>query len=67
MKRFSMMFVTSMMKIMKKIGAIGEPHVLPGMQSGANLIVSYMIRFQSSPVDIEKSSEKLMWKLVKFL
>ena len=27
---------------------------------------SYIIRFQSSPVDIEKSKEKLIWKLVKF-
>ena len=27
---------------------------------------SNMILFQSSPVEMEKSSEKLMWKLVKF-
>lgn len=59
MKRFSMMFVTSMMKERKNMGAMDEPQVLPGMQSGGNLMQSNMIRFQSSPVDIEKSNEKL--------
>ena len=59
MNRLSMMLETSMMNIMKNTGAIGEPHVLPGIQSADVFIVSYMIRFQSSPVDMEKSSEKL--------
>ena len=67
MNRLSMMFVTSIMKMMKNTGAMVEPHVLPGMQSGPVFIVSYIILFQSSPVDMEKSSEKLMWKFVKFL
>ena len=54
------------MKERKKTGAILEPHVFPSMQSGANLIQSYIMRFQSSPVEIEKSKEKLIWKFVKF-
>ena len=67
MNRLSITLLTIRLKERKKIGAMVEPHVLSGMQSGGNLIVSYMILFQSSPVDMEKSKEKLMWKLVKFL
>ena len=65
--RFSMIFETIMMNDRKKTGAMEMPHVLSGMHSGDVSIVSYMILFQSSPVDIEKRSEKLIWKLVKFL
>jgi hypothetical protein len=37
------------------------------MQSGAVKLQSYMILFQSSPVEIEKSRRKLRSKTVKFL
>ena len=37
------------------------------MQSGSTLLQSYMMRFQSSPVEIEKSSKKERSKTVKFL
>ena len=66
MKRFSIMLLTIMMNDRKNTGAIGEPHVLPEMQFGGTSMQSYMILFQSSPVDMEKSSKKLMWKFVKF-
>ena len=62
-----MMLETIMLKVRKKSGAIPEPQVLSGMQSAEVSIVSYMILFQSSPVEIENRSEKLIWKLVKFL
>ena len=62
-----MMFDTIMMKVRKKMGAIEVPQDSPGMQLGDVFIVSYIILFQSSPVPIEKRSEKLRWKLVKFL
>ena len=62
------MFVTIIMKHMKKSGASPvDTQFFPGMQSGSTCIQSYMILFQSSPVDIENNSEKLWWKLVKFL
>ena len=48
-----------MMNVKKNTGAIEEPQVRPSMQSGGKRIVSNIIRFQSSPVEIEKSSEKL--------
>ena len=67
MNRFSMTLVTTMMNVRKKTGAIDEPQVLSGTQSGGSRIVSNMILFQSSPVEIEKSREKLRWKLLKFL
>jgi len=54
-----MTLLTTMMKVRKKTGAILEPQLTSGSHSGGNRIVSYMIRFQSSPVEIEKSSEKL--------
>lgn len=44
---------------MKNSGAKTLPPLPVSLQSN-------MIRFQSSPVEIEKSSEKLWWKLVKF-
>ena len=54
-----MTLVTTMMNVRKKTGAIDEPQVLSGIQSGGNRIQSYMNLFQSSPVAIEKSREKL--------
>ena len=62
-----MMLLTSMLKNRKNTEAIGEPHVFPGMQSGAVLLQSYMTLFQSSPVEIENNIIKLLWKSVKFL
>ena len=44
---------------MKNNGARDVPQVFPGMQFGSNLMQSYMILFQSSPVDIENNREKL--------
>ena len=66
MKRLSMMCVTIRMNDRKKTGAMLVPHVLPGIQSGSVRMQSYMILFQSSPVEIAKSNWKLMWKFVKF-
>ena len=62
-----MMLETIMLKVRKNSGAMPEPQVLSGMHSGVVSIVSYMILFQSSPVEIENRSEKLIWKLLKFL
>ena len=57
-----------MMKDRKKIGAMPEPQVSPDMQlSSGSLQQSYIILFQSSPVEMEKRREKLWWKFVKFL
>ena len=54
------------MKDRKKRGAKPVPQVFPSMQSEEVFMQSYMILFQSSPVEIEKSNSKLRWKLVKF-
>ena len=59
MNKLSIMLETIMMNDRKKTGAIVDPQVFPGMQSGPVCIVSYIILFQSSPVDIENSKEKL--------
>ena len=55
------------MKDMKYTAAYSLPQVSPAIQSGAVLLQSYMILFQSSPVEIEKSKRKLRSKTVKFL
>ena len=55
-KRLSMMLLTIILKLRKKTGAIEFPHVLPGMQLGGVRMQSYIMIFQSSPVDIEKRS-----------
>ena len=52
---------------MKYAGARLLPHVSPSMQSGSVCVQSYMILFQSSPVDMENSRRKLLSKTVKFL
>ena len=52
---------------MKYMGARLLPQVSPSMQSGGVWRQSYIIRFQSSPVEIEKSRRKLRSKTVKFL
>ena len=53
-----MILLTIIMNDKKKTGAMLEPQVLPGIQFGGTSIVSYIILFQSSPVEIEKSREK---------
>ena len=58
-KRFSIICVTSKMKERKKRGAMLEPPLPVSIQSNMN-------RFQSSPVEIEKSRDRLRWKFVKF-
>lgn len=50
------MLLTIILKLRKKTGAIEFPHVLPGMQLGGVRMQSYIMIFQSSPVDIEKRS-----------
>ena len=54
-----MMLLTIMMKDRKKRDASDEPHVLPGMQFGGSRLQSNIMRFQSSPVETEKSIMKL--------
>ena len=52
MNRLSMICVTIIMNERKKSGANVDPPLLVSIQS-------YIILFQSSPVDIENSKEKL--------
>jgi len=59
MNKFNIMLETIMMNERKKTGAMVDPHVLPGIHPGPVFIVSYIILFQSSPVDIENNREKL--------
>jgi len=54
-----MMLLTIMLNERKNIAAIPEPHVSPEMQSGSRRPQSYMILFQSSPVEMENNNEKL--------
>ena len=59
MNKLSIMLVTSIMKQMKKRGARDEPQLTPGSHPGGVFKQSYIITFQSSPVDIAKSIMKL--------
>ena len=52
---------------MKYAGAHAFPHVSPGTQLGSTLEQSYMILFQSSPVETAKRRRKLVSNTVKFL